>query len=157
MLHSFLLVWELYPKHHSSLLTSTLLSLLLTILSSIQLLHSLYILDLQDHTSKLHSWKMAWDSFLSLWRILRTSLQVSIPHPRHHSSWTGALLPFLLGYFFIAGRFCINDVTQQCHTTALCLRPLSFFESIVILFFIFDSFLNCHYLFFETTLILLFL
>ena len=31
--------------------------------------------------------------------------------------------PFL-GYFFIAGRFCINDVAQQCHITTLCLRPL---------------------------------
>ena len=40
---------------------------------------------------------------------LRTSLQVSILHPKHHSSWTG--LPYILGYFFIAGRFCINDVT----------------------------------------------
>ena len=53
---------------------------------------------------------------------LRTPLHVSILHPRHHSSWTG--LPFLLGYFFIAGRFCNNDVAQQCHITALCLRPL---------------------------------
>ena len=26
-------------------------------------------------------------------------------------------LPFLLGYFFIAGRIYINDVAQQCHTT----------------------------------------
>ena len=49
----------------------------------------------------------------SIWKILRTSLQVSIPHPRHLSSWTGTLLPFLLGYFFIAGRIYINDVTQQ--------------------------------------------
>ena len=47
---------------------------------------------------------------MELW----TSLHVSILHPRHHSSWTG-----LLGYFFIAGRFCINDV-------------------VVILFFIFE-------------------
>ena len=39
-----------------------------------------------------------------IWKILRTSLQVSILHPRHHSSWTGTLLPFLLGYFFIAWR-----------------------------------------------------
>ena len=30
----------------------------------------------------------------SIWKILRTSLQVSIPHPRHHSSWNGTLLPF---------------------------------------------------------------
>ena len=63
---------------------------------------------------------------------LRTSLHISILHPRHHSSWTS--LPFLLGYFFIAGRFCINDVT-----------------SFVILFFI----LNCRHLFFGTSLILL--
>ena len=86
---------------------------------------------------------------------LRTSLQVSILIPRHHSSWTSTLLPFLLGYFFIAGRFCINDVTQRCHITTLCLRPLSFFESIIILFFILCYFLNCQ-LFFETSLILLF-
>ena len=59
----------------------------------------------------------------SIWKILRTSLQVSILHPRHHSSWAGILLPFLLGYF-IAGRLYINDVAQQCHITALCLRPL---------------------------------
>ena len=59
-----------------------------------------------------------------IWNIHWNSLQVLIPHPRHHSSWTGALLPFLLGYFFIAGRFCINDFTQQCHITAMCLRPL---------------------------------
>ena len=30
---------------------------------------------------------------------------------------------FLLGYLFIAGRFCINDVTKKCHRTTLCLRP----------------------------------
>ena len=42
---------------------------------------------------------------MELW----TSLHVSIMHPRHHSSWTG--LPFLLGYFFIVGRFFINVVT----------------------------------------------
>ena len=59
----------------------------------------------------------------SIWNTLRTSLKVSIPHPRHHSSWTGTLLPFLLGHFFIAGRLCINDVTQQCHTTRVCMRP----------------------------------
>ena len=63
---------------------------------------------------------------------LRTFLQVSILHPRHYSSWTG--LPFLLNYFFIAGRFCINDVA-----------------AFVILFFL----LNCHHLFFKTSLILL--
>ena len=59
----------------------------------------------------------------SIWNILQTSLQVSIPHSRHHS-WTGTLLPFLLGYFSIAGRFCINDVTQQCYINALCLISL---------------------------------
>ena len=36
---------------------------------------------------------------------LQTSLHVSILHPRHHSSRT-----FLLGYFFMSRRFCINDV-----------------------------------------------
>ena len=35
-----------------------------------------------------------------------------------------SLLPFILGYFFIARRLCINDVVQQCHITTLCLRPL---------------------------------
>ena len=63
-------------------------------------------------------------SCISIWKTLRTSLQVSILHPRHHSSWTSTLLPFFLGYFFIAGRLYINDVIQQCHITALCLRPL---------------------------------
>ena len=57
----------------------------------------------------------------SIWKTLQTSLQVSI---LHHSSWTGTLLPFLFGYFFIARRFCINDVAQECHITALCLRSL---------------------------------
>ena len=47
----------------------------------------------------------------SISKTLRTSLQVLIPHPRHHSSWIGALLPF--GYLFIAGRLCINDVAQH--------------------------------------------
>ena len=92
----------------------------------------------------------------SICNTLQTSLQVSILHPRHHSSWSGTLLPFLLNYFFIAGRFCINDVAQQCHLTVLCLRPLSFIESIAILFFILYCFLNCHHLFYGTSLILLF-
>ena len=43
--------------------------------------------------------------------------------------WTG--LPFLLSYFFMDGRFCINDVT-----------------TLVILFFI----LKCHHLLFGTSL-----
>ena len=60
----------------------------------------------------------------SIWKILQTSLQVSILHPRHHSSWTGILLPFPIGYFFIARRICINDVTQQCHITRVYTRPL---------------------------------
>ena len=34
------------------------------------------------------------------------------------------LLRFILVFFFRAGRICINDVAQQCHITALCLRPL---------------------------------
>ena len=67
------------------------------------------------------------------------------------------LLPFLLVYFFIAGRLCINDVSQQCHITRVSLRPLYFFESIAILFFILDSLLNCCHLFFGKSLILLFL
>ena len=45
-----------------------------------------------------------------------------------------SLLPFVLVYFFIAGRLCTNDVAQQC------LRPLSFFGSIIIVFFILDYF-----------------
>ena len=57
---------------------------------------------------------------------LRTSLQVSILHPRHHSSLAG-----LLGYFFIVGIFCINDVT-----------------TLFILFFV----LNYRHLFFGTSL-----
>ena len=60
----------------------------------------------------------------SIWNILWTSLHVSMLHSRHHSSWTGTLLPFLLGVFFIAGRFFINDVAQQCYITTLCLRYL---------------------------------
>ena len=49
------------------------------------------------------------------------------------------LLPlFLLRCFFIAGRICINDVTQQCHITRVCLRPLTLFGILVILFFILD-------------------
>ena len=94
---------------------------------------------------------------VSIYCILRTSFQVSIPHPRHHSSCTSTLLPFLPGYFFIAVRLCINDVSQQCHITVLCPRPLSFFESIVILFFILDYFSNCRHLFFGISLILLLL
>ena len=49
--------------------------------------------------------------------------------PWHHSSWTG--IPFLLSYFFLSGRFCINDVT-----------------AFIILFFV----LKCHHLFFGTSL-----
>ena len=63
---------------------------------------------------------------MELW----TSLYILILHPRHHSFWTG--FPFLLGYFFMAGRFCINDVVV-----------------FIILF------LNCHHLFFGTSLVLL--
>ena len=65
---------------------------------------------------------------------LQTSLHISILHPRHHSSWTG--LPFILVYFFIAWRFCINDVA-----------------AFIILFFI----LNYCHLFYGTSLILLLL
>ena len=93
----------------------------------------------------------------SIWKTLRSSLQVSIPHPIHYSSWTGTLLPFLLRYFFIAGRFYINDVAQQCHMTTLCLRTLSLFESISILFFILYFFSNCHHLYSGTSLIIIFL
>ena len=56
---------------------------------------------------------------------------------------------------WLLGRLCINDVAQKCHITALCLRPLSFFESIVIFFFILDYFSNFRHLFFGTSLILL--
>ena len=89
-------------------------------------------------------------------RILPCIPQTSL-HPRHHSSWTGTLLPFLLGYLFIPGRFYINDLAQQCYITALCLRPLYFFESIIILLFILYYFSNCRHLFFGTSLILIFL
>ena len=47
----------------------------------------------------------------------------------HHSSWTG--LPFLLSYFFMAGRFCIND-----------------FIAFIIIFFV----LKFRHLFFRTSL-----
>ena len=48
-----------------------------------------------------------------------------------------SLLPFLLVYFFIAGRLCINDVAQHCHITGVCLRPLevsSYYSSFWIIF-----------------------
>ena len=90
-------------------------------------------------------------------RHYRLPFSSSMPHPKHHSSWTGTLLPFLLSYFFIDGRLCINDVAQQFHITGVSLRPLSLFESIIILFFILDSFLNYHHLFFGTCFVLLFL
>ena len=51
-----------------------------------------------------------------------------------------SLLPFLLGYFFIDGRICINDFTQLFHITGVCSRPLTFFGSLSILFFILDDF-----------------
>ena len=85
----------------------------------------------------LHTWFFSWEAScyesclvshdVSIYCMmeLQTSLHVSILHPRHHSSWIG--LPFLLGYFFITGRLCINDVAQQCHITGVSLRPLSFF------------------------------
>ena len=63
----------------------------------------------------------------SIWKTLQTSLQVLILHPRHHSS-TGTLVPFLLGYFFITRRLCINDVAQQCRITTLCLIFLLFLK-----------------------------
>ena len=71
----------------------------------------------------LHVW-----SCRSIWKTLQTSLQVLILHPRHHSSWIGILLPFLLGYFFKARRLCINDVTQQCHITIVSMRSLLFLK-----------------------------
>ena len=56
------------------------------------------------------------DGFLVL--TLWNSLQVSILHPRYHSSWTGTLLPFLLGYFFIAWKalhqWCRSTVSHNC-------------------------------------------
>ena len=63
----------------------------------------------------------------SIQKMLENSLQVLILHPRNRSSWTSTLLPFILGYFFISGRLCINDVTQQCQITTVCLRPLDLF------------------------------
>ena len=81
-------------------------------------------------------------------------LDLVYPHGRHYRllfrSWNRilyiiphdqlvffdhSLLPFLLGYFFIAGRICINDVTQQCHVARLymslllLLEVLSYFSS----------------------------
>ena len=52
------------------------------------------------------------------------------------------LLPFILGFFFIYERISINDVTQQYHINGVCSRPLTFFGSPVILFFILDD-LSC--------------
>ena len=52
------------------------------------------------------------------------------------------LLPFILGYFFIDGRICINDVTQECHITRVYLRPLTFVGSPIIIFFILND-LSC--------------
>ena len=55
--------------------------------------------------------------------------------PWHHSSWTN--LPFLLSYFFMAGRFCINDVTT-CHiilclwTVVPCSSKLSLHSSLLV-------------------------
>jgi len=79
----------------------------------------------------------------SIWQTLQTSLQVSIPHPRNHSSWTGTLHPFPLGYFFIAGRLYINYVPQQCHITRVCLGPvevLSHYSSFWIISWTFVTF-----------------
>ena len=145
---SYLYVWIQW-KCISSLVKMSLHSLYLLYVRSLVLWIFPYILRCFH---LLHA-----GSCRSIWKILWTSLQVLMPHPRHHSSWTGTLLPFLLGYFFIDGRLYINDVVGQCHITALSLRPLSFFESIVVLFFILDSFLNCRHLFFGTSLILLWL
>ena len=69
----------------------------------------------------------------SIWKTLKTSIQVSILHPRHRSSWTG-ILPFLLGFFFIAGRLCINDVAKKGHTIGvwglfLSLKVSSYYSS----------------------------
>ena len=64
-----------------------------------------------------------------------------------------SFLPFLLVYFFIAGRPCI-----KCRTTVSCNCIVSETSwSFVILFFILDYFLNCRHLFFGTSLILVFL
>ena len=54
----------------------------------------------------------------------------------------GILPFFLLRCLFIAGRICINDVTQQCHITWVCLSYINFFRSHVIRFFILDD-LSC--------------
>ena len=64
---------------------------------------------------------------------------LQIPHPRHHCSWTSTLLLFLLGYFFIAGRIYINDVTQECHITRVYMRPLTFIGTPIILLFILND------------------
>ena len=68
--HTCFLVWVLYPKYHSSLLTSILSSLLQPALSSTQLPRSWWVLDLQGHTSKLHNWRMDLISYLFLWSLL---------------------------------------------------------------------------------------
>ena len=84
----------------------------------------------------------------STWKTLWTSLQVSILHPRHHSSWTSTLLPFLLGYFFIAWKalhqWCHSTVSHNCTISGtsfflwkyrhiiLCLRLLLELSSLVL-------------------------
>ena len=88
------------------------------------LFYALFSWEASCYESFLVSHDVSIYCMLDLSYPLWTSLQVLIPHPRHHSSWIGTLLPFLLGYFFIARRLCINDVVQQCHITTLCLRPL---------------------------------
>ena len=98
--------------------------------------------------------------FVSLDAAIQRILDLVDPHGRHYELPFGSqnriidiilldqlvfsdhsLLPFILVHFFINRRICINDVTQQCHITGVCLRPLTFFGSSIILFFILDDLL----------------
>ena len=87
--------------------------------------------------------------FVSLHVVLCCILDLVDPHGRHYRlsfRSRNRILDIIphdqLGYFFIAGRICINDVTQQCHITRVYLKPLTFVGSFVILFFILN-YLSC--------------
>ena len=47
---------------------------------------------------------------------LRTSLHISILHPRHHSSWIG--LPFILGYFFMEGSVSMMSLHSSYYSSS---------------------------------------
>ena len=77
------------------------------------IVYSFFLWEASCYESWLVSHDVSIYCILDLADPLRTSLQVSILHPRHHSSWTGTLLPFLLGYFFISWK----ALQQWCRST----------------------------------------